>query len=305
MPAQIHTATTHGYVDFEGAHTWYRIEGAHWNSPRGKAPLVVVHGGPGSTHDYLAPLGDLARSQRAVIFYDQLGCGRSTHLPERPPSFWTLDLFVAELANLIAKLRIGDRYHLLGHSWGGFLAQEHAFGEPTGMRSLLLSNTADSYRDLVAEERRLRSQLPAAVRRQLEKHETAGTTDDPEYAAACMVFYVRHLCRVTPWPAQFARSFRESRENPSVFVAVNGPSEFYVTGTAADWAAGPRLASILTPTLVLSGRHDGASPYLAERLADAIPSASRHLFDASSHSPFWEERARYIDVLDAWLEQWD
>src|SRR6266480_1315039 len=124
------------------AETWYRIEGDLLpDDPDAPAPLVTLHGGPGATHDYLLSLTDLAEDGRSVVFYDQTGNGKSTHFPDRGAEYYTVDLFVRELANLIEHLGIADRYHVLGQSWGGMLAQEHAITRPPGLRSVVLSNT--------------------------------------------------------------------------------------------------------------------------------------------------------------------
>src|SRR4051794_25643331 len=150
-------AQMEGRAEFEGHETWFRVVGDLGGG--GPAPLIVLHGGPGANHLYLLALEDLARD-RPVVFYDQLGCGNSTHLPDRGADFWTVDLFVRERAALIAPLGIGGRSPVLGQSWGGFLAREHAFPQPTGLRSLVLSNTAASFPVFVAEANRLRKDLP-------------------------------------------------------------------------------------------------------------------------------------------------
>ena len=110
----------------------------------GVTPLVVVHGGPGCSHDYLENLEDLAQNGRAVIHYDQVGGGRSTLLPTKGGKFWTVDLFLRELDNLLDGLDLRDDYHLLGQSWGGMLAAEHAVRQPIGLSSLILSNSPAS-----------------------------------------------------------------------------------------------------------------------------------------------------------------
>lgn len=84
------------------------------DDPAAPAPLIVLHGGPGGVHDYLLSLTDLARDDRAVVHYDQIGNGRSTHFPDRGADFWTVELFVRELHNLVDALGIGDRHHALG-----------------------------------------------------------------------------------------------------------------------------------------------------------------------------------------------
>ena len=176
---------TEGYAPFEGHETWYRVVGdLRAGSGDGPAPLVTLHGGPGATHDYLLSMTDLASAGRPVVFYDQTGNGKSTHFPDRGAGFYTVDLFKRELASLVDHLGIGDRYHVLGQSWGGMLAQEHAIDWPPGLRSVVLSNTAASFAGFAAEANALRADLPPDVESTLRRHEAAGTTDDPEYAEA-------------------------------------------------------------------------------------------------------------------------
>lgn len=129
-----------GYADFREHRTWFRVTG-DLNS--GRLPLIIAHGGPGCTHDYVDSFKDLAATRRAVVHYDQLGNGRSTHLPEAPSDFWTVELFLAELNNLIAHLGIRD-YALLGQSWGGMLGAEHAVRQPVGLKALIIANSPAS-----------------------------------------------------------------------------------------------------------------------------------------------------------------
>src|SRR3954452_5138680 len=197
-----------GTVPFETGgethQTWYRVTGEL--RPDGPAPLVVLHGGPGAAHDYLLALTDLTADGRAVIHYDQLGNGRSTHYTDRGADFWTVELFVRELHNLVDALGIADRHHVLGQSWGGFLGQEYTLTQPAGLRSLVLADTAASWADFAAEAGQLRAELPEDVQATLDKHEASGSYDDPEYMEACLVFYSRHLCRI-PWPPEVTATF--------------------------------------------------------------------------------------------------
>ncbi|HTB08663.1 MAG TPA: alpha/beta fold hydrolase, partial [Acidimicrobiales bacterium] len=126
--------TTEGLAPFREYETWYRITGDVHSEV---TPLVVVHGGPGCSHDYLDSLVALARRGRAVIHYDQLGGGRSTLLPSRGADFWTVDLFLDELNNLLEALGVRSSYDLLGQSWGGMLGAEHAIRQPEGLRKLV------------------------------------------------------------------------------------------------------------------------------------------------------------------------
>jgi L-proline amide hydrolase len=292
-----------GRVQFDGHETWYRVVGEL--SGDGPAPLVTLHGGPGATHDYLLSLTDLARDGRAVVFYDQIGNGNSTHLPERGAEFWTVELFVRELANLLEQLGIADRYHVLGQSWGGFLAQEHALTKPQGLQSLVLSNTAASFPAFVEAANRWRAELPPEVEATLRRHEEAETTDDPEYVEACQVFYRRHVCRLPEWPAEVNRAFELLEEDPTVYHTMNGPSEFHVIGSIRDWQSVDRLGQIDVPTLVISGRYDEASPWLQETIVRGIPDTEQVILEESSHMPFWEERAAYMTAVGDFLGRHD
>jgi proline-specific peptidase len=133
--------TEEGYISFKGYKTWYGIIGEQQDQH--KYPLICLHGGPGFSHDYLQPLGALKNTGRKVVFYDQLGAGRSDHPDD--PSLWTIKLYIEELDNLRNKLNL-DKIHLLGQSWGGQLALEYLLTKPKGIKSLILadslSNTA-------------------------------------------------------------------------------------------------------------------------------------------------------------------
>ena len=288
----------------EEAQTWYRVTGPpRPGDAAAPAPLVVLHGGPGATHDYLLSLADLA-DDRTVVHYDQLGNGRSTHYPDRGAEFWTVDLFVRELHNLVEALGIADRHHVLGQSWGGFLGQEYALTHPPGLRALVLADTAASFPDFVAEANELRALLPPEVEATLQRHEDAGTTDDPEYVEACLVFYGRHVCRVE-WPPEVTEAFAWIERDPTVYHTMNGPSEFHVIGSIRDWQAKDRLGEIDVPTLLVSGCHDEATPALQQVLLNGIPGSEWVCFEDSSHMPHVEERDRYMRVVGDWLARHD
>jgi L-proline amide hydrolase len=287
-----------GTIRFEDGETWYRVTGAL----DAGVPLIALHGGPGATHDYLLALTDLA-GDRAVVHYDQIGNGRSTHFPERGEEYWTVELFVRELQSLVAALGIGE-HHVLGQSWGGFLAEEYALTQPEGLRSLVLADTAASWADFATEADKLRDQLPADVQATLAKHEEAGTYDDPEYAEACSVFYDRHVCRI-PWPDEVATSFEWLERDPTVYRTMNGPSEFHIIGSCKDWQVKDRLHEIRVPTLLVSGRHDEATPALQQVLLDGIAGSQWVVFEESSHMPHVEERERYMQVVGDFLAAHD
>lgn len=293
---------TEGYSNFDGHRTWYRITG-ELNS--GLPPVVVVHGGPGCTHDYLDAYALLAQSGRAVIHYDQLGNGRSTHLRDAPVDFWTIELFLRELDALLAHLGIADRYDLLGQSWGGTLAAEHAVRRPPGLNALVIANSPTSLPLWVEEANRLRRDLPLDVQATLSLHEARGDYTHPDYLAASRVFYDRHVCRVTPWPPEVARTFAWVDEDPTVYHSMNGPTEFHVIGTLKDWTILDRLNRIEAPTLVLSGRHDEATPRSVEGYASQIPGAVWEIFENSSHMPHVEEPQACLAAVAKFLADHD
>jgi L-proline amide hydrolase len=295
-------ATTNGTVDFGEWQTWFRITG---DLRSGTPPMVVAHGGPGGTHDYLLTIADLSRLGRPVVHYDQLGNGHSTHLRDRGADFWTVDLFLDELDNLLDKLGIASAYHLLGQSWGGMLAAEHAVRRPTGLKSLIISNSPASMPLWLDAAASLRAQLPADVQATLTRHEEAGTTESAEYTTAMEVFYDRHVCRVLPRPAELARTFAAIAGDPTVYHTMNGPSEFHVIGTLKTWSAIDRVHQIAAPTLLISGKYDEAAPSVVQPFADRIPDVRWHVFEHSSHVPHIEERYAYMDLVQRFIDAHD
>ncbi|SCW44566.1 proline iminopeptidase-family hydrolase [Ancylobacter rudongensis] len=292
-----------GCVPFRGHQTWYRVTG-DLKGPR--LPLVVAHGGPGCTHDYVDSFKDIAALDgRAVIHYDQLGNGKSTHLPEKGPEFWTVDLFLAELDALLAHLGIAERYAFLGQSWGGMLGAEHAVRRPQGLKALVIANSPANMHTWVAEANRLRRELPIEVQETLNRHEAAGTLTDPDYIRASMAFYDRHVCRVTPWPAEVARTFAAMDADNTVYRHMNGPTEFHVIGTMRDWTIEDRLARIAAPTLLISGAHDEATPEVVRPYREKVPDIRWVLFPDSSHMPHVEEKEACLKVVSDFLQQHD
>ncbi|MGC0328971.1 L-proline amide hydrolase [Streptomyces sp. SAI-170] len=292
-------ARAKGWIPFHGYRTWYRETGA----PDARRPtVVVVHGGPGATHDYLLGLTALGEDGWPVVHYDQLGNGASSHLPGEGPEFWTVELFLEELDNLLRHLGVADNYVLFGHSWGGVLAARHAADRPAGLRGLVVANSPASYVLWRQEMEVLRAALPPEVDAVLRRHEAAGTTDTAEYARAVRVFNDRHVCRVDPWPKEYLATTMETANDPTVYHTMNGPSEFHVVGTLKDFSLEDRLADIAVPTLVISGAHDEATPVTVRPYADLIPDVRWEVFENSSHMPHFEEPERFRATLVEFLK---
>ena len=289
-----------GYAPYGAYRTWYRITG---DMASGKPPLIVAHGGPGCTHDYVDSFKDIAETGRAVIHYDQVGNGRSTHLPDKGGDFWTVDFFKAELHNLIDHLGIRQSYCLLGQSWGGMLSAEFSVDQPAGLKALVIANSPAAMVTWISEANRLRDALPADVQATLLKHEQAGTTDSADYTKATDVFNERHVCRVVPMPPEVKRTFDAIAEDPTVYHTMNGPNEFHVIGTMKDWSIVGRLSTINVPTLLISGRFDEATEACVQPYADEIPDVRWRIFEQSSHMPHVEERADCMAEVGAFLDQ--
>lgn len=199
--------------------TFYRICG---DLSSGKTPLVTLHGGPGGTHAYLIPLEELYKAHNIpIVFYDQIGCGKSTLLPEKvgDGSFWTVELFIDELNNLLGHLGI-QKYDLWGHSWGGMLAASFAVLQPKGLRKLVLASSPAKMQDWQEAANKLKKLLPQDVQDVLDKHEAAGTLDHPEFHAANERYNGEFTCRVNPPPEGMIATLEALGAPHSVYVTM-------------------------------------------------------------------------------------
>jgi L-proline amide hydrolase len=291
-----------GFVPYGDYETWFRVTG---DLDSEMTPLVVVHGGPGCSHDYLVSLAQIARTGRPVIHYDQVGGGRSTLLPDKGADFWTVEFFLDELENLLHAHGIADQYFLLGQSWGGMLGAEHAIRRPKGLQALVISNSPASMELWASEAKIMRGALAPDVEAALDRHEAAGTTSHPEYLAAQQVYYNEHVCRVVPNPPEVLRTTAFLERDSTVYNTMNGPNEFFCIGTLRDWSVVDRVDQIIAPTLLLSGRHDEATPATVQPFFDRIPDVRWEIFEESSHMPFVEEPERYRDVVTSFLGSFD
>ena len=289
-----------GFAPFGAYETWFRVSGS-LSSPR--LPLIVAHGGPGCTHDYVDSFKRIADLDgRAVIHYDQLGSGNSTHLPDKGKDFWTIELFLDQLDALLSHLGIADRYAYLGQSWGGMLGAEHAVRRPKGLKALIIANSPANMHTWVSEANRLREQLPPEVQATLLKHEAAGTITHPDYVAASRVFYNRHVCRLDPWPREVSRTFELMDLDNTVYINMNGPTEFHVIGTMKDWTIEDRLPLINVPSLLISGKYDEATPEVVRPYVEKVPGIRWVLFEHSSHMPHVEEEAKCLATVSDFLK---
>ena len=263
-------------------------------------PLLLLHGGPGAGQDYLEPLGALA-DERPVIFFDQLGCGRSDRPDNR--ALWTIERFADEVAEVRAALGL-ERCHILGQSWGGWLCIEYMLRRPPGVASVTLASTSCSIPQFRAECDRLIALLPAEHARALTELGAAGRFDDPAYLAAVEVFYARHLCRLPDWPDCMLRTIANLDGNV-VYDTINGPNEFTVIGNLRHWDRTADLHRISEPVLITCGRHDELGPPCAARMQAQLPDARTAIFEESAHAAHLEEPEAYNACLADFLRRYD
>jgi proline-specific peptidase len=279
-----------GFVAVPGGRVWWESVGD------GPIALLLLHGGPGAPSDYLTPLQALADDSYRVVRYDQLGSRRS----EKPddPSLWQVPRFVAEVEAVRQALGLG-RVHLLGQSWGAFLALEYALHHGDALRSLTLASGAASTAECLAGMRRWRDALPEEMRAALARCEAAEDYAHRDYRAAMDELYRRHLCRVRPFPEVLAESMANMAM--PVYTTMWGPAEFTCTGNLLTWDRTARLGEIAAPTLITVGRYDEVDPGCAATLHRGIRDSRLALFEESSHSAHLEEPERYLAALRAFL----
>jgi proline-specific peptidase len=285
--------TAEGFVNFHGYRTWYRVAG---DLASGATPLLALHGGPGSTHHYFAPLEGLA-GERPVVLYDQIGCGSS----DRPRDIeWSVAVFRDEVDAVRDQLGL-ERIHLLGTSWGGMLALEHVLSGAAGIVGLILSSTLASVDHWAAEQQKLRAQLPADVVEVLDRHDRAGTYDEPEYERAMDVYMDRHFYRGPQPRAELERMAAEKATD--VYRAMQGPNEWTVTGAIKGWDVRDRLGEIDVPTLVIRGRHDMCTDPIAAELVNGIKGAKEVVLEESSHTPVLEQTDEYLAASSRFMQE--
>ncbi|RPH95120.1 MAG: alpha/beta fold hydrolase [Lysobacterales bacterium] len=281
-----------GFIDVTGGPVWYRAVG---DGPG--VPLLLLHGGPGSTScgfSVLEPLG----GQRPMIRYDQLGTGRSGRPDDL--SLWTVERFVEELHTVRQRLGL-EQLHLLGHSWGATLAAAYVLEKGTeGIVSLTLSSPLLSTPQWITDADLLRGQLPEDVQATLKEHEEAGTLDSDAYQDASKIFYERHVygdpkpvdpeaCAGAPW-------------NQVIYEYMWGSTEFNATGTLLDFDVTGRLHEIDAPVLFITGELDEARPETVAGFQQQVPGARMVVMKDVAHYSFGKDPEGYMAILEEFLD---
>ncbi len=284
-----------GKIPFLEFETYYRIV-----NPDGKnTPLLMLHGGPGSTHNYFEILDDVAKtSDRPLVMYDQIGCGES--MVTGRPDLFTADTWLDELENLRKHLKL-DEIHLLGQSWGGMLAIWYAIErKPKGVKSYILSSTLSDAKLWQKEQYRRISYMSIEDQTAIK---TAIDTDNyqlPAYKEAVDKF-MELYCN-----GEFSEDdpkclTRPKKRGDEAYVVGWGQNEFSPSGTLSHYNFTDRLCEISQPSLVISGQMDLSSPVIAKTMYDNLKNAKWELFAYSRHMPYIEENEKYMKVLSSWL----
>mgnify|MGYP002515442291 FL=1 len=284
-----------GFMPFRGYQVYYRIVGER---QPGKAPIILLHGGPGSTHNYFEVLDQIAETGHQVIMYDQLGCGKS--FVDGHPELWKTETWVDELAALRKYLHL-DQVHLLGQSWGGMLALAYIYErKPEGVRSLILSSTNPSASMWVKEQHRLVKFLPEKEQKAIAKAEATGNFQDKGYQKA-IAHYMKLHC-AGPVTEKSPECLRRPKKSGTLsYIYGWGPNELNATGDLKDFEYLEKMKSIDIPTLIINGTDDLCTPAIAKAMYDALPQAKWEMFIGSRHMPFVEDHEHYCKVLAEWL----
>lgn len=283
-----------GYISVTGGNIGYKITGANKKG----IPILVLHGGPGASYDYLEPLAELA-DDRPVVFYNQLGCGNS----DRPDdaSFWTIERFVDEIHQVRKALGL-VKVHIIGQSWGTSIAVDYLLARgPKGVVSLVLSGPLLSTSCWIEDQKAWIAELPKESREIILQCEDAGVFSSSQYRDAMMTFYKIHVCRLDPWPECLNRSFEKL--NFSIYEYMWGPSEFTVTGVLKNYERVDRLKEMASPVLFTCGLYDEATPETTGYYQKNLPGSELYVFDDASHEHHLEKPQEYLQVVRDFLRR--
>jgi len=265
---------TEGYIQVPGGRIWYAVMGSGTGTP-----LIVIHGGPGSSSFGLKPWAALG-DERRVIRYDQLGAGKADHSTDT--TLFTVERAVQELQALRDSLGLGE-VHLYGRSWGAMLLEAYMGTNPAGVRSVTLSSPLVTTAQWEADADSLLKTLPESVQAVITRHEAAETTDSPEYQAAAAMYYKLYVTREPRRSKADADSAGRMRGD-LVYNYMWGPSEFTATGTLKQFDATEWLRSLKVPTLFVTGEFDEATPASTEMFSRLVPGAEFKIIPNSGHS---------------------
>ena len=296
-PASTQTAavapTDSSRLAVPGGNIWFRVVGSGSGTP-----VILLHGGPGFSSYYLKSLEALG-DDRPVVRYDQLGGGRSDRIADT--TRFTIPHFVAELDSLRAHLGL-ERVHLYGHSWGTILAVEYYRAHPDRVASLVLASPALDIPAWESNARQLLTTLPDSMQRAVRVREAEKRYDAPDYQAALGEFYSRYVWRT---PVQADLDSLMSTVNQDIYMYMQGPSEFTITGTLKHYDAKPFLKDIMVPVLFTVGEFDEANPEIVRQHAALVPGAVVTVIPGAAHITAWDNRDANLAAVRSFFRDAD
>lgn len=278
-----------GKIPVPGGNIWYRRMG------NGGIPLLLVHGGPGYPSDLLFEAFEPLTREREVVWYDQLGVGRSDPIDDT--ALLTIQRFLDELDAVIDGLDL-QRPHVYGHSWGAMLGLQFAAQRAPEWTSLICANGLASVPRFEKEVRDLLAQLPGNVLERTYGREIDATTDDPDYLVAQQEYLRAHIVRTT------TMHLDPELMCPLTFRTMIGYADYHVTGALAGWDIFDILERIRVPTLVLGGEFDECIPTHLADIARQIPDSEQVTQPGAAHMGYLEHeplRSEYISIIRDFL----
>ena len=283
-----------GFIEVKGGKIWYRIDGEG-----DKTPVLLLHGGPGSSSFYLEPLKELSQD-RPVIFLDQLGCGRSTRITDT--TLMTIEQNVEQLEQVRKALKL-DKFYLYGHSWGTMLGMDYYVKYPKGIQGLIFSSPLFSTKIWTDDADTLIATLPEATQKAIRESERLKDYANEAYKEAMKVYYKAYVRRSDKSKSQQDTSAKFFGEN--VYNFMWGPSEFTATGNLLNYNRLKDLPKITVPTLLTAGEYDEARPSSVRYYTSLIPGAQFKEIPQAAHSTMMDNPKEYIGVLREFLKKMD
>ena len=278
-----------GYVSVHGAKLWFESEGSG-------EPLVLISGGPGSSHDYFHPYFRPLADHYRIIYFDAFGRGKSDKASQ--PSEYSFERDVDDLEGLRQELKLGP-ISVFGHSYGGAVAQAYALKYPASVRSLILSNTfiaGGAARDRRAMEHVVEDYFPEAWDQVVA---LKAQPPSPERDAKIDQL----MGNTVPAPMVYDYDPAKSDEFDSKHASFNQDVLRAIEPEVIALDFRDRLKTVKVPILVLAGRADRiAPPRLTRQFRTYAPAAQFVMFEHSGHDLFLEEPARLIQVLRPFLD---
>jgi proline iminopeptidase len=272
-----------------------------------KIKVLLLNGGPGATHEYFECFESFLLPQNIeFIYYDQLGCGLSDN--PKDTSFWDLPRYVEEVEQVRKALNLDkSNFYLLGHSWGGILAMQYALKYQDNLKGLIISNMMSSCPDYgkYAQEV-LAPQFDQKILDTIREIEKKGDFENPKYMELLMPnFYAKHICRIPldQWPEPMTRSF--GKMNQSLYVTMQGPSEFGVGGNLVNWDVKKQLPQIKVPTLTIGGKFDTMDPEHMKWMSTQVQHGRFLLCPDGSHMSMYDDQKNYFPGLISFIKDVD